>query len=232
MAQSAGISVAEPHKLESADSGAALLFQQSFDLFIVAGYGKILPHSLLSKSKHGVLNVHPSLLPKYRGPSPIETQILEDIREVGVSVILLDEETDHGPLLAQKSFTPAGWPLMRSALEDLLWKEGGKLLAESIPPYMEGSLLPKPQNHTQATFTKKLEKEDGLLNLSDDPYKNYLKYCAYERWPGTFFFVERGGKKMRVKIAGAKYENGSFIILRVVPEGKQEMEYADFARNT
>jgi methionyl-tRNA formyltransferase len=96
---------------------------------------------------------------------------------------------------------------------------------------MEGSVSPIPQNHALAMFTKKLEKDDGLLNLSDDPYKNYLKYCAYERWPGTFFFSERNGKKTRIKIVKAEYKDGAFVITRVIPEGKKEMDYEDFSRN-
>lgn len=204
---------------------------RGYDAFIIAGYGKILPKEVLSLPKHGVLNVHPSLLPKFRGPSPIESQILEDAKEVGVSVILLDEETDHGPILAQKSFQPEKWPMMRSELENLLWSEGGALLARIIPPYMEGNLVPKEQEHAQATFTPKLSKEDGLLDLAADAYKNYLKYCAYEGWPGTYFFAERGGKQTRVKITEARYENGQFKVTRIIPEGKKEMPYADFLRS-
>lgn len=228
------IEVLEPLKIDgdfisslTAESGN---LKPAFDLFIVAGYGKILPPELLKIPSHGTLNVHPSLLPKFRGPSPIESQILEDSKEVGVSVILLDEETDHGPVVAQKSFVPSDWPMMRRELEDLLWKAGGKLLAESIPPYMEGQLVPKEQDHSLATFTPKLLKSDGLLDLSGDPYKNYLKYCAYERWPGTYFFAERGGKKIQVKITEAEFAEGEFRLLRVTPEGKREMSYQDFLR--
>lgn len=229
--QSEQISVAEPEKLEIADSEAGTLFQHSFDLFVVAGYGKILPHSLLSRSKHGVLNVHPSLLPKYRGPSPIESQILNDDRTAGVSIILLDEETDHGPVLMQDTPTLPRWPISRSELEDALWKRGGELIAKCIPKYIAGELTPREQKHEQATFTKKLEKEDGLIDLNKDAYKNYLKFLAYERWPGTFFFTEKKGKKMRVKITGAKFQDDAFVITHVIPEGKKEMSYTDFTRN-
>lgn len=225
------IPVAEPAKLEASDSGAAILFQQSYDLFVVAGYGKILPHTLLLKSKHGVLNVHPSLLPKYRGPSPIETQILNDDRNAGVSIILLDHETDHGPILAQESPKLPHWPLSRSKLEDALWKRGGELIAECIPKYIAGELTPREQNHEQATFTKKLEKEDGRIDLAGNAYANYLKFLAYERWPGTYFFTERRGKTIRVKVAHAQFENGAFVVTRVIPEGKKEMNYVDFLRN-
>lgn len=225
------ISVAEPLKLEAADSEAAILFQQSFDLFVVAGYGKILPHSLLSRSKHGVMNVHPSLLPKYRGPSPIETQILNDDRHAGVSIILLDEETDHGPILAQESPALSRWPISRSELEDALWRRGGELIAECIPKYLAGELTPRQQNHKEATFTEKLKKEDGLVDLAGDAYANYLKFLAYERWPGLYFFADRNGKKIRVKVTGASFENGTFTLTRVIPEGKKEMSYLDFARS-
>jgi methionyl-tRNA formyltransferase len=222
-----GVTVLQPEKLDDA------FFRElsGYDLFVVAGFGRILPQELLDAPKFGTLNVHPSLLPAYRGPSPIESQILADEKTVGVSVILLDEETDHGPVLVQKSFAPEKWPMMRSELENLLWSEGGALLAGSIPSYVEGALKPIPQNHDAATFTPKLSKDDGLLDLSADPYKNYLKYCAYEGWPGAYFFAERGGKKIRVKIALAEYANGEMKILRVVPEGKREMDYTDFLRS-
>lgn len=222
------VPVLEPEKIDEAF--VAKMRTEPWDVYIVAGYGKILPQELLDIPTHGTLNVHPSLLPKFRGPSPIESQILTDSKEVGVSVILLDHETDHGPILAQKSFTPGTWPMKRGALEDLLWSEGGKLLAESIPPYMEGHMVPKEQDHTQATFTPKLSKADGLLDLHTDAYANYLKYCAYERWPGTYFFAERNGKKVQVKIVDASFESGAFTIQRVIPEGKKEMNYADFLR--
>lgn len=226
-----GISVAEPSKLDTSDSEAAILYQQSYDLFVVAGYGKILPHSLLSRTKHGVLNVHPSLLPKYRGPSPIETQILQNDQNPGVSVILLDEETDHGPVLAQETPSLPRWPLSRSELEDILWKRGGELIAECIPKYVAGELTPHEQNHQEATFTKKLEKEDGLIELTGDAYGNYLKFLAYERWPGVYFFIERNEKKIRVKVTDATFIDEVFTVTRVIPEGKKEMSYADFSRS-
>lgn len=225
-AEEKGIPVFQPEKL---DAQAISVLQKEYDTFVVAGYGKILPKELLDIPRLGTLNVHPSLLPLFRGPSPIETQILSDAKTVGVSIILLDEETDHGPILAQKSF-PVEHPMMRSALEKLLWSEGGKLLAESMPAYGEGTLTPVAQNHKEATFTPKLSKDDGLLNLEENPYSNYLKYCAYEGWPGTYFFTERQGKKIRAKVAQAAFENNEFKILRVVPEGKREMNYADFIR--
>lgn len=193
----------------------------TFDLFIVVAYGKILPKELWARPHKGTLNVHPSLLPKFRGPSPIESQILADDPKCGITIIALDDEVDHGPIVAQASVTPEEWPIKASLLEELLAQEGGKLLAEAIPPYMEGSIVPEPQDHTKATFTKKIKKEMGLIDLAADGYQNYLKFCAYDEWPGTFFFKDG----VRIKITDAVYEGGLFRILKIIPEGKKEQEY-------
>ena len=214
------------------------LAKRDWDLFIVAAYGKVLPFSLLKLPHAGTLNVHPSLLPKYRGPSPVESQILADEKDIGVSIMLVDEELDHGPIVKQEAIQLEAWPLPASALEERLARAGVALLAEIIPTWIqeaaydeEGAddrtLIPEPQAHSQATFTKKIEKEDGHIDLSADPRQNYLKFCAYDGWPGTYFF--KGSK--RIKIADAKFSNGEFRISRVIPEGKREMAYEDFLRS-
>jgi len=207
-----------------------------WDFFVVAAYGKILRKNILDLPAHGTLNVHPSLLPKFRGPSPIESSILADEKDTGVSIMLLDEEVDHGPILKQMEVALRVWPPKASELEDILGREGGKLLAEVIPRWVLGEIEAAPQNHSQATFTRKISKEDGLLDLSSDSYKNFLKIQALEGWPGTYFFVERAGKKVRVKITEAKFlpaqagENEVLEILKVIPEGKREMSYQEFLR--
>jgi methionyl-tRNA formyltransferase len=180
----------------------------------------------------GTLNVHPSLLPRFRGASPIESQILADEKLVGVSIMQLDEEMDHGPVLASAQITPDPWPLPARELEALLATEGGALLAEAIPPYLAGTLQPEPQDHSAATYTEKIKKEDGLIDLAADGYQNYLKYSAYDEWPGVYFFVDRAGIKVRVKVTDAAYERGTFIPLKVVPEGKKEMPYDTFLRGS
>lgn len=230
-AEKNNLPVIVPEKLEQEDKDSALLYAHEWDAFIVAGYGKMLPTNVLTLAKKGTFNVHPSLLPKYRGPSPIETQIREDESNIGVSIILLDEETDHGPILAQTRIERKKEPFTRSELENILWHEGGKLLARSLPAYIEGTLKPTPQNHTEATFTKKLEKEFGLIDLSADGYTNYLKFCAYEGWPGTFFFTKRNGKDLRIKVTNAEFAGGEFRILQIIPEGGREIAYADFLRS-
>jgi methionyl-tRNA formyltransferase len=215
------IAVAQPPSLKTMNDELSTITNSEWDLFIIAGYGKILPKEIVDLPKYGSLNVHPSLLPRFRGPSPIESQILQDEKEVGVSILVMDEQMDHGPILAQARITPEEWPLRTRELEDMLWTEGGDLLVESIPAYVDGTLKPEPQDHSLATTTSFMKKEDGELDLSADGYQNYLKFCAYDEWPGTFFFVD--GK--RYKIKEAILENGLFEPRRVIPEGKKEQEW-------
>lgn len=211
----------QPASLKKPDADLDVLKNSEWDLIIVAAYGKILPQAILDLPTYGSLNVHPSLLPRFRGPSPIESQILADEREVGVSVLLMDAEMDHGPLLGAARITPDPWPMKTRELEDILWTEGGSLLAEVIPSFLSGELKPEAQDHSKATLTSFMKKEDGLIDLSGDGYQNYLKFCAYDEWPGSFFFKD--GK--RVKIVSADLQNGQFVPLRVIPEGKKEQDF-------
>lgn len=205
-----------------------------YDLHIVASYGKIIPKVVIDMPKYHVLNIHPSLLPKYRGPSPLQEQILNNDTEIGVSIMLIDEQVDHGAVVAQKKVDIALWPVSFTELEHILGREGAKLLSEILPDWIKGNIEAKEQDHTQATFTKKVEKIDGLLTLSEtepwEKYTDYLKYLAFEQWPGTYFEIEKDGKKMRVLIKKASWKDGQFILERVLPEGKKEMDYKDFLR--
>jgi len=199
-----------------------------YELFIVASYGKIIPKIVIDIPKYKVLNIHPSLLPKYRGPSPLQEQILNDERHIGVSIMLIDEQVDHGDILIQKEIEIKGWPVGFNLLQETLAKEGAKLLVSILPEWIKGNLISTGQKHEEATFTKKVEKIDGLISLSSDSYKNYLKYLAYEEWPKTYFEIEKGEIKIRIIIKKATYKDGIFEILRVIPEGKKEMDYKSF----
>ena len=207
------------------------LQKETWDVFIVAAYGKILPQTLLDIPAHGTLNVHPSLLPRLRGPSPIVSAILTDESETGVSIIVLDAQMDHGPIVEQEVVEITDWPPRASDLERLLAKRGGELLADTLIPWVRGEIRARAQEDTHATFCKIIKKEDGLINLSDDPYQNLLKIRAFDGWPGTYTFFERGEKKIRVQIIDARLSpDGSLEIITVRPEGKRDMPYADFHR--
>src|SRR3989338_5008986 len=212
------------------DEIIGILKKGAFDVFIVVAYGKILNKEVLDLPRRGTLNVHPSLLPRLRGPSPIRSAILNDERHTGVSIILLDEEMDHGPIVAQKPVT-TDWPPHASELERALMQAGGKLLAQILPQWVAGHIEAREQNHDLATYSEKIEKEDGLLDLNADGYKNLLKIRAYEGWPGTYTFFERNKKKIRVQILDAHSDNGKLVIDKVKPEGKREMSYEEFLRS-
>ncbi len=207
------------------------------DVGVVVAYGKILPQALINLFPQGLLNMHPSLLPKHRGPSPIESQILyeQHAEDVGVSVMLLDAEMDHGPVLAQTSAIPditAAWPMRASTLYPILADAGGQLLAETLPRWARGEMVAHDQEHGHATYCKKIQKEDAHLDLASDPETNYRKFLAYDMWPRVYFMHERGGKQMRVIVTNATLTDGAFVITSVLPEGKKEMPYAAFLRGT
>jgi methionyl-tRNA formyltransferase len=222
------ISTFQPATLD-AEAIDALNGEGPWDLFIVASYGKIIPQAILDIPKHGTLNVHPSLLPKLRGASPIQSAILGEDK-TGVTIIRIDEKMDHGPIVAQKEVAVFPWPPKASELERVLAREGGKLLAEIIPKWTEGKINAREQEHDQATYTKKFSKEDGLIDLAGDPLTNFKKIQAFDVWPRTYFFTERHGKKIRVAITEADFADGKLVIKKVIPEGKKEMRYEDFLR--
>jgi len=201
-----------------------------YNLFIVASYGKIIPKEILGIPAHNTLNIHPSLLPKYRGSSPLQAQILNGDKEVGVSIMQIDEKVDHGPIVRQKEISLENY-LGFTELEEKLAKEGVDLLVETLPLWIKGKIKSVPQNHNEATFTKKIEKSDGLVDIQNgNPLKNYLKILAFENWPVAFFEIEKKDKKIKVLIRKVNFDGEKLNILRVVPEGKKEMDYQDFLR--
>jgi len=157
------------------------------DLFVVASFGKIIPKSILDIPKKGALNVHPSLLPKYRGASPIPTTILNGDRKTGVTIIKMDEKMDHGPIVATRKISLTGQEKF-SDLINKLFQLGAELLIEIIPDFIRGKIKLKPQNHTRATFTKVLEREDGYFDINNppDPEKLDRMIRAYFPWPGVW----------------------------------------------
>jgi len=223
------ISTFQPKTLKNVDVIDSINNEGPWDLFIVAAYGNILPTEILEIPKYDTLNVHPSLLPRLRGASPIQTAILEEA-ETGVSIMLIDEEMDHGPIVGQEKIDISNWPPKASELEETLARRGGQMLTEIIPKWVAGEIDPQEQNHAKATFTKKIAKEDGLINLDDSPEKNYRKIQAFNIWPRAYFFIKHNGKKIRVIITDAEFSNGKLIIKKVIPEGKKEVSYEVFLK--
>lgn len=230
-AQKNNIEVINPKTLLNNPELTSKLKAKDYQFFLVASYGKIIPKDIFDIPEHKTLNIHPSLLPKYRGASPIQTQILEDDRDVGISLMLIDEEMDHGPILAQKKIKLEKWPIGRIELEKILAIEGARIFSHYYKEWISGAIDPIIQKEEDATFCTKIEKENGKLdidleNLERNAYQNLLKIKAYEAWPGTYFFY----KGKRVIIKSADIENGKLKILKVLPEGKTEMSFNDFFR--
>jgi len=193
------------------------------DFFLVVAYGKIIPEDILNMPKLGSINVHYSLLPKYRGASPVESAILNGDTKTGVTIQKMEYKMDSGPIIATEETEIAPdekAPDLRQRLTEI----GGKLLLKTLPEFINGKTLEIKQDENEATFCKKIKKGDGLIDLNDEAIKNYNKFRAYAHWPRTFFFKD--GK--RVIITNAVLENGKFVIKKVLPEGKKEISWEDF----
>jgi len=209
--------------------------------FVVAAYGKIIPQAVLDIPLCGTLNVHPSLLPRYRGATPIQSAMLDDVKKTGVTIMRVDALMDHGPIVAQKAITVDEWPIYE-VLEETLAREGGRLLTTILPNWLAGTIIEKEQDHTIATFTKKIIKEDGLIIntetffldqstvSSQEQYDIFRRIQAYHQWPTVYFFWENN-KKIRIKITSAEWHDNHLIIKKVIPEGKKEINFDLFMRD-
>lgn len=193
---------------------------RGFDLFVVTAYGKIMPEELLKKPKFGSINIHYSLLPKYRGASPVESAILNGETKTGVSIQQMEFKMDSGAIIASEE-TDIIPDETAPQLRERLIKIGGELLVKTLKETPEVIEKAIHQNEEEATYCKKIKKEDGLINLKDNPVKNYNKFRAYANWPRTFFFQDR----KRIIITKAKLENGQFVIEKVIPEGGKEKDF-------
>ena len=183
-----------------------------------------MPEEILNIPKLGSINIHYSLLPKYRGASPVESAILNGEVETGVTIQKMEYKMDSGPILAMErvSIFPDE---KASDLRGRLIKIGGNLLVKILPDLIEGKIKEIPQNETEATFCKKIKKEDGLVDLGAElPNVLYNKFRAYATWPRTFFFQNN----KRIIITDATLENNQFVIKKVLPEGKKEIDYKNF----
>jgi methionyl-tRNA formyltransferase len=217
----------------------------SSTLFVVASYGKIIPKKALALPTYGTLNVHPSLLPAYRGPSPIQTAIINGDTETGVTIMVMNEKMDEGPILTVDR-VPLTGDETNEQLEETLSAIGGTLLATCIPEWVAQRIAPFPQNHDRATYTRKFEKQDGFIHpdlLNLHKIGSYVRFNlteveeaerkvrALSKTPGTYTTLKsKNNKELRLKIVSATIENDSLLPLRVIPEGKKEMSWDDFVR--
>lgn len=236
-AERAGIEVFQPTNYKDG-SAQEFLTETNWDLFVVVAYNFILPEWLLELPEKGVINVHPSLLPKLRGASPIRTAIKDDLRDVvGVTIMLMDKKMDHGPILDQVQVPIADedWPTSGPELDKKLADLGGELLAETIPAWIAGEIEPQEQDHNAATYCGRFSKEEHALEI--DPHTLPTGETAMIIWRkinafagiGDTFFIHND---KRVKIKEAKLtDHNSLQLLRVIPEGKKEMDFTDYLKS-
>ena len=235
------------------------LAKREIELSLVVAYGKILPPEVLAVPKFGSLNVHPSLLSRWRGPTPIQAAILAGDSVTGVTIIQMDERMDHGPIIAKRQF-PLGeraWtaPLLSDALTDL----GVELFLEILEPWVLGKIIPQPQNHEAASYSRILKKEDGGIDWSRPALEIERMVRAFQPWPGVYTFWQHDGKAVRLAIVGARCEargasragtspgragrvgnadhgfgviagDGLLVVEQLKPEGGKTMTAADFLR--
>ncbi|TSC78341.1 MAG: methionyl-tRNA formyltransferase [Parcubacteria group bacterium Gr01-1014_33] len=175
------------------------------DLFIVAAYGKIIPKEILDIPRLGVLNIHPSLLPRWRGPSPIQCAILNGDTETGVTIMQMDEEMDHGPIITNNKLPITNNKIIYTELHDSLAQLGAELLVETLPQWIEEKIQPIPQDNTKATYSKILKKDDGRINWSRPAEEIERMVRAFTPWPGTWTMWP-SEKLYRIRIDQAVWE--------------------------
>lgn len=198
-----GIPVFQPEKLDPSRFASEI---PQADLFVVVAYGKIIPKEILEMPRYGCLNIHPSLLPRWRGSAPIQYAILRGDTETGVTIIKMDEEVDHGPIIAiikhvkHSMFDNEMYP----SLHDTLAREGAVLLIQTLPRWIAGEITPVPQDHAKATYSKMLTRDSGRIDWKKSAEEIELMIRAFHPWPGTWSTWTTETKTIRVRIAEAE----------------------------
>lgn len=195
------------------------------DVGVLVYYGKILSAKVLEAFPYGILNIHPSLLPAWRGPSPAQAAILAGDVQTGVTVMKLDASMDTGPILAQQVIDIKQTDTAQK-LYDTLFPIGIHLLLECLPAYISGTLTPTPQPSDGASYSHIIKREDGKINSQHTPLDIMRILRAFHPWPGVYcIWNER-----RIKILAAHLENNQLILDQLQMEGKKPMSYEDFMR--
>jgi methionyl-tRNA formyltransferase len=243
-----GLPVLEPERVR-AEAAVEQLNSLDPELIVVAAFGQILPASLLAIPARGCLNVHASLLPRWRGAAPIQAAILHGDETSGVTIMRMDVGLDTGPILAQGA-APIQSQETGGALSGRLATLGAKLLLDTLPPYLDGKLQPQPQDETLATLAPMLKKADGRLDVRREAEWLARQVRAYEPWPGSFLDLQQGRLLVRrahsvpsegggqppgtlATIAGfpAVYTGVGLLVLDLVqPPGKRPMSGEAYLR--
>lgn len=185
----------KPEKVKGNNQFFEELESLGADIFVVVAYGSILPIEIVNLPKFKTINIHFALLPKYRGPSPMQAALLNGDKQTGASIFVLDEQVDHGPLLAQKIVGTAADDNYFT-LSDKLAKTSASLTLDILPEYEAGKITPRPQDDSAASYTKIISKEDGRINWQKSAGEIYNQFRAYFLWPGIW--TKWKGKKLKI----------------------------------
>lgn len=211
---------------------------------ILAAYGRIVPVTVIDHFEHGILNIHPSALPKYRGSTPLESVILDGSASTAVSLMQLDVKMDAGAVYAQQEL-PNIATMTKQQLADAAGVLGAHMIIETLPQILDGSLTAQPQDESQATATKQIVKSDGKLDFTKSATQLEREIRAYAGWPGSF--TDINGKLAMITEAKILRESGvpgtffvhekqlaaycsedALLITRLKPAGKNDMPSRDF----
>ncbi|MCB9078431.1 MAG: methionyl-tRNA formyltransferase [Anaerolineaceae bacterium] len=199
-AEAADLKVLQPRTLKSPEAFAALAAFKP-DLIIVAAFGQILRSNVLDLPPYGCINVHASLLPRWRGAAPITAAVLAGDAETGVTIMKMDEGLDTGPMIAKRAI-PITDHHTGGMLTAILADLGAQLLIDTLPHWVSGEIEPQPQDNSQATFAPRLDKQAGALDWSQPAVAIERKVRAFDPWPGTFTTISKGPVKiLNVSIA-------------------------------
>jgi len=248
VAENLGLQVVQPEKIKDNEEFKRLIETINPDLIVVVAYGKILPSWLLNLPRYGCINLHASLLPEYRGASPIQSALLDGKTQTGVTVMKITEELDAGDILSQKVV-----PIDRSdnaqTLHDKLANVGAELLVETLPLYIEGKITPIPQDDSKATYCTRITKEMGKIDWKEPAEKIFNKIRAFTPWPSAY--TSFNGKHLKIvwaepidcqvnaspgTVLKADKElvvatgKGCLKVEKLKPEGRKEMSAEEFLR--
>lgn len=252
LALSKNISAFQPTRLKD-EAFLSAIDELKADVAVIVAYGRILPRVLIDRIPKGFVNLHPSLLPKYRGPSPMQAAIAAGDSQTGVSIMTIDEGMDTGPLLAQQLIEIAKDETTTSLTQKVV-ALGAPMLITALKGYMNGSITPTPQSAEGVSICKLLSREDGKINWTESATTIEQKIRAYTPWPGTWTTWTLNGTETVVKILQAvlapnvlktsdigipfEFENRLFCsasnipieITKLQPAGGKPMNGSDFAR--
>jgi len=253
-AQALKIPVLQPASLKGADVVEQLAGFRP-DVIVVAAYGQILPQQVLDIPRHGCINIHPSLLPKYRGASPVAAAILAGDEFAGVSIMLMDRGLDTGPILSRAMISISVQDTTESVTAKLS-QVAARMLQDTLVGWVRGEIVPQPQNEDEATYSPQISKEDGEIDWGLPAIEIWRRVRAYYPWPGCY--TRWQGKQLKIIEAvplpaektieagravaltpaegkaeaafGVQTGEGILGVVRVQVEGKRAMSAAEFLR--